>query len=72
MEAQLKELVVISRSNLNALIEAAGDNVFLNNTNVLDAAVLAEYAYEAGKLDNELSLSFDNPKSRFLNSEIKL
>jgi wobble nucleotide-excising tRNase len=25
-------------------------------------------AYDAGKLDRELSLSFDNPKSRYLNS----
>lgn len=25
-------------------------------------------AYDAGKLDKELSLSFDNPKSRYLNS----
>jgi hypothetical protein len=30
-------------------------------------------AYDAGKLDRELSLSFDNPKSRYLNSlKIKL
>ena len=34
--------------------------------------ILAEKAYEAGKLDKELSLMFDNPKGRFLNSEIKL
>jgi hypothetical protein len=25
-------------------------------------------AYDAGKLDKKLSLSFDNPKSRYLNS----
>lgn len=30
-----------------------------------------EKAYEAGKLDNELSLYFDNPKERFL-SNLKL
>ena len=30
-----------------------------------------EKAYEAGKLDNELSLYFDNPKDRFL-STLKL
>lgn len=38
----------------------------------LPSLILAEKAYEAGKLDKELSLMFDNPKGRFLNSEIKL
>lgn len=38
----------------------------------LSAIKLADKAYDAGKLDNELSLSFDNPKNRFFNSEINL
>lgn len=38
----------------------------------ISANVLADKAYEAGKLDKELSLKFDNPKGRFLNSEINL
>ena len=38
----------------------------------IPSTVLAEQAYEAGKLDKELSIMFDNPKGRFLNHEIKL
>lgn len=38
----------------------------------INAEMLANQAYEAGKLDKELSLSFDNPKGRFLNQNIKL
>lgn len=33
---------------------------------------IIEQAYEAGTLDRELSLSFDNPKGRFMNTEIEL
>lgn len=38
----------------------------------INAEILANKAYEAGKLDKELSLSFDNPKGRFLNQNIEL
>lgn len=38
----------------------------------IPATLLADKAYEAGKLDAELSLSFDNPKSRFLNSKVTI
>lgn len=31
---------------------------------------IVEKIYDAGKLHNELILSFDNPYSRFINSEI--
>jgi hypothetical protein len=33
---------------------------------------LASAAYDAGAMDKELSQTFDNPKGRFLNSEIEL
>lgn len=38
----------------------------------LSAIKLADASYEAGKMDKELSYMFDNPKGRFLNSEINL
>jgi hypothetical protein len=38
----------------------------------INAEILANKAYEAGKLDKELSLSFDNVKARFINQKIKL
>lgn len=40
--------------------------------NTIPAITLADKAYEAGKMDKELSYMFDNPKGRFLNSEIEL
>jgi hypothetical protein len=33
---------------------------------------LASAAYDAGTIDKELSQTFDNPRSRFLNTEIEL
>jgi hypothetical protein len=38
----------------------------------IPAIKLADASYEAGKMDKELSYMFDNPKGRFLNSEIEL
>lgn len=38
----------------------------------IPAIKLADVAYEAGKLDKSLSVMFDSPKGRFLNSEINL
>lgn len=38
----------------------------------IPAESLAEIAYDAGTLDRQLSLTFDNPKGRFLNSEMQL
>jgi hypothetical protein len=37
--------------------------------NIINAEKLADYSYEAGKLDSELANMFDNTKGRFLKSE---
>jgi hypothetical protein len=38
----------------------------------IPAIKLADVSYEAGKLDKSLSVMFDSPKGRFLNSDIEL
>jgi hypothetical protein len=38
----------------------------------IPAIKLADVSYEAGKLDNTLSVMFDSPKGRFLNSDIEI
>ncbi len=38
----------------------------------IPAIKLADVSYEAGKLDKSLSVMFDSPKGRFLNSEIEI
>ncbi len=38
----------------------------------IPAIKLADVSYEAGKLDKTLSVMFDSPKGRFLNSEIEI
>ena len=72
MEINFKDLTLIRKTKLKALIEAAGDKVVLSNTDMLESIVLADYAYEAGKLDKELSMSFDDSKGRFLNTNVTI
>lgn len=38
----------------------------------IPAIKLADVAYEAGRLDKSLSVMFDSPKGRFLNSDVEL
>ena len=59
--------------NLNNYVLVHKDDLPVQlKTTAIPAMKLADVAYEAGKLDKELSLMFDSPKGRFLNSEINL
>jgi len=40
--------------------------------NLIPSIKLASAAYDAGTIDEELNQTFDNPKGRFINSEIEL
>ena len=73
---QLREELNISEANLDSIragIEYHQIKELIRIKELgIPSIILAEQAYEAGKLDKELSIMFDNPKGRFLNEEINL
>lgn len=69
---KFEDLTVISKETLQKLIEAAGDKSTFKNTDALEVIDLIDEAYEAGKLDKELSNMFDYPKLRYLNHEFEI
>ena len=83
MKNKIKNLIVIDENYLDKLIrdyERLGSIAALIikkefedlKKKSVPAEKLVITSYEAGKLDKELSLTFDNPIGRFLNTEIEL
>ncbi len=72
MELKLEDYIVISKANLQSLYGCKTYETLLNHETTVEAVTLASHAYDAGKLDAGLSLNFDNPKGRFLNSNLTI
>jgi hypothetical protein len=68
---KLKDYSLISNEELKFIL---GNNyeVYVKQGTIIPSIRLASAAYDAGTIDEELSQTFDNPKGRFINSEIEL